>query len=558
MAYRKTNVKADDVIETPGGLNPGSQIIVRGRVLPDQSRFSINLRCAEDGDSDIAFHFNPRIDDNVVVRNTRRRGSWQEEERDAPISCPFKAGQKFTVRIMTTAESYNVMVNNSPFIRYNHRCPAQDVRCLHLGQGAEYYEASVQNNCRAPFACRFPGGLKQGQAVRVRGMVKDDADRFHVNFQKDEDGENILLHFNPRQGQNDVVLNSRRDGDWEDEQTGFDDMPFKQGHFFDLFFIATDDKFNVYVNEEFFTSFDHRSNYRDVHFLRIDGDVELMDVDVQDPLPDDILKEIPQGLEKNDLVVVKGFFFAEGNRFAINLIKGTSLDDDISLHFNPRRDQDEVVLNSKEGGDWEEEEKHPLPPAMTKMVPFEVEILAKSDKFKIFVNDKKVCKFRARDDMGDVRAINVNGDAYIYEVKLLRRLDEPFVDTLPGKLETGNWIQIVGAPDDDADGFALNLQHGPNNEGDDIAFHFNPRFNSGEVIRNTCQGGDWGSEESDQPFFPFQPEDRFELMFAMLHHGIRVFVNHRRFIDYAYRLNPSDISHIFLSGGCDYFEPEFY
>ena len=30
--------------------------------------------------------------------------------------------------------------------------------------------------------------------------------------------------------------------------------------------------------------------------------------------PDDFIKDVPQGLEKNDLIVVKGFFYPEGNR----------------------------------------------------------------------------------------------------------------------------------------------------------------------------------------------------------------------------------------------------
>ncbi|KAL8603608.1 hypothetical protein ACOMHN_005550 [Nucella lapillus] len=557
MAYRKTNVNANDHIDIPGGLNPGSQIIVRGRVLNDQVRFSINLKCGEDSDSDFALHFNPRNDGDVVVRNTCRNGSWENEERDSP-SFPFNNGQKFTVRIMTKPDCYVIMVNNAHFVTYDHRIPPEDVRFLYLTDGAEYYEASVQNNCRTPFSGRFPRGLREGQAVRLRGMVKGDANRFYLNFQNDQDEDNIALHFNPRQDDNDVVLNHRSGGGWGEEQRGFDSFPFKRNQFFDLFFIVLDDKFNVYVNEEFFTSFPHRSNIRDVNYLTIQGDVELMDVDIQEPLPGNFIKDIPQGMEKNDMVVVKGFFFSEGNRFSVNLIKGGSLDDDIALHFNPRRDQDSVVINSREGGDWETEEVHPLPPAMTKMVPFEVEILAKSDKFKIYVNDKKVCKFRARDDIEDIRAINVNGEAYIYEVKLLRRLDEPFVDAVPGKLEPGNWIQVVGAPDDDADRFAVNLQCGPSMENDNIAFHFNPRFSQGEVVRNSREGGDWGSEETEQPFFPFEPEDRFELMFVMLGHGFRVFVNHHHFADFDHRMSPNDITHLFLSGSCDYYEPEFY
>jgi hypothetical protein len=70
--------------------------------------------------------------------------------------------------------------------------------------------------------------------------------------------------------------------------------------------------------------------------------------------------------------------------------------------------------------------------------------------------------------------------------------------------------------------FAVNFQCGKDAESDDIAFHFNPRFNEGVTVRNTRQGGEWGGEERDQNDFPFEQEDRFELAFVMLPHGIRV------------------------------------
>lgn len=558
MAYRRTNVKVDDLIHVPGGLNTGSQIVLRGRVLPHETSFAINLKCGEEDDADIALHFNPRnTGGDSVVRNSFQGGAWQGEETDIP-SFPFDNGRKFTVRIMTFPDYYRILVNNWEFVRFDHRIPPSEVRYLQLSDGAEYYEANVQNNCRAPFLGHFPGGLRIGQAVRVRGMVKDDAESFVVNFQCDCDGDNIGLHFNPRQNEDDVVLNACLGG-WGDEQRGCpDDFPFKRGEFFDAFFIATEGRFNVYVNEKMFTTFDYRCDHEDIRHVTVKGDVELMDVELLDPLPSDFIKEIPQGMEKNDMVVIKGFFYPEGNSFAVNLIKGTCCDDDIAMHFNPRRNEGEVVINSKEGGGWEDEERHSIPGCMTDMVPFELQIIAKSDKFKVYSNDRKICKFRARDDIEDVKAISVSGEAYIYEVKLLRRLDEPFTDSVPGNLEPGNWVVMYGAPDDDADGFAINLQCGPSSDSDDIAFHFNPRFNDGETVRNTREGGDWGGEERDQPYFPFEPEDRFELAYVMLPHGIRVFVNRRRYIDYNFRINPDRICHLFLSGGCDYFEPEFF
>lgn len=71
------------------------------------------------------------------------------------------------------------------------------------------------------------------------------------------------------------------------------------------------------------------------------------------------------------------------SRFAINLLNGTSPDDDIALHINPRRDQGEIVFNSREGGSWGKEKRKKLPSAMEEKAPFTLEILAKSDKFKV-------------------------------------------------------------------------------------------------------------------------------------------------------------------------------
>lgn len=50
-----------------GGLYPSKSILVSGTILPNAQRFYINLRSG----SDIAFHLNPRFNENAVVRNTQ-------------------------------------------------------------------------------------------------------------------------------------------------------------------------------------------------------------------------------------------------------------------------------------------------------------------------------------------------------------------------------------------------------------------------------------------------------------------------------------------------------
>ena len=101
--------KANDMVYVPGGLNPGSQIIVRGRVLPDETRFAINLKCGEDDDADIALHFNPRRDDGEVVFNSKEGGDWEEEERH-PLPSAMQEMVPFEVEILTKSNKFKVSV----------------------------------------------------------------------------------------------------------------------------------------------------------------------------------------------------------------------------------------------------------------------------------------------------------------------------------------------------------------------------------------------------------------------------------------------------------------
>ena len=67
-----------------------------------------------------------------------------------------------------------------------------------------------------------------------------------MNFQCDSEGDTIGFHFNPRQDEEDVVLNAKLGGGWGEEQRGFEnDFAFRRGEFFDAFFIATEGRFNV-------------------------------------------------------------------------------------------------------------------------------------------------------------------------------------------------------------------------------------------------------------------------------------------------------------------------
>ncbi|XP_052514001.1 galectin-9 isoform X2 [Budorcas taxicolor] len=99
----------------PPVVYPSSVYRVHGSGPPP--RFYINLRSG----SDIAFHLNPRFNENAVVRNTQINGSWGSEERSLPRGMPFFRGQSFSVWIVCEGHCFKVAVGGQHLFEYHHR-----------------------------------------------------------------------------------------------------------------------------------------------------------------------------------------------------------------------------------------------------------------------------------------------------------------------------------------------------------------------------------------------------------------------------------------------------
>jgi len=113
----------------PNGLYPSKSIMISGNVLPDATRFHINLRCG----GDIAFHLNPRFNENAVVRNTQINNSWGQEERSLLGRMPFSRGQSFSVWIICEGHCFKVAVNGQHMCEYYHRLKnLQDINTLEV------------------------------------------------------------------------------------------------------------------------------------------------------------------------------------------------------------------------------------------------------------------------------------------------------------------------------------------------------------------------------------------------------------------------------------------
>ena len=67
-----------------------------------------------DENEDRVFHFVPRFDPQVVVRNTQKDGVWGVEEKTQP-KFPFKRGEEFKIIIFSDPEKFQVSANRTEY-----------------------------------------------------------------------------------------------------------------------------------------------------------------------------------------------------------------------------------------------------------------------------------------------------------------------------------------------------------------------------------------------------------------------------------------------------------
>ncbi|XP_048736889.2 galectin-4-like [Ostrea edulis] len=117
----------------------------------------------------------------------------------------------------------------------------------------------------------------------------------------------------------------------------------------------------------------------------------------------------------------------------------------------------------------------------------------------------------------------------------------PLTTPIFGGIFPGKMIFINGVPNPNAQRFTINFVCGLY-EGSDIALHCDVRFKvDGDynvVLRNSCQGGSWGAEERQSPYFPFMPNANFDMLIMVEHDKFKIAVNNQHFLEFTHRLQP--------------------
>ncbi len=94
------------------GAVPGRMIQILGQVPLNGQRITVNLQSGPgETPENINLHFDARINDKIVVRNSRRKNKWLNEEK-SKTSFPFQRGQAFDMLILMDEHKFNVIFSS--------------------------------------------------------------------------------------------------------------------------------------------------------------------------------------------------------------------------------------------------------------------------------------------------------------------------------------------------------------------------------------------------------------------------------------------------------------
>ncbi|XP_068938204.1 galectin-2 isoform X1 [Petaurus breviceps papuanus] len=97
-------------------LKMGRTLRLKGKIDDDATWFSINLGS---GPGNLALHFNPRFEENVIVCNSQNGGSWEKEHRDDHMC--FRPGMEIKLTVTFEEDEFQVKLPDGHQVKFPNR-----------------------------------------------------------------------------------------------------------------------------------------------------------------------------------------------------------------------------------------------------------------------------------------------------------------------------------------------------------------------------------------------------------------------------------------------------
>ncbi|XP_034294021.1 uncharacterized protein LOC117677723 isoform X2 [Pantherophis guttatus] len=517
----------------PGGLQPGTSVYMQGIVRKNAKRFRVDFTCSKRKTADIPFHFNPRFEYEKFVLNSFQASRWGDEK-----SCKMllQKGEYFEVIFVVTEAEYQIIVNKKPVCSFQHRMPPERVQGIEVEGDLELQSltmmgGSVMENTTLPYYQHVPGGLHPRMYVYMQGAVPEPSNSSWVNFNVDfacgqHKGADVLFHFNPHFNGGNVVLNTLQAGRWGKEEKH--QNPFRRGEHFEAIFMVTEAGYQILVNGNHLCSFRHRMPPESVQGICANGDLKLQSLMVmREPTMGNMAlpyhHSVPGGLRPGMAVYLQGTVLKHIKSFwvtfQVEFACGQHKEADIPFHLKPQFIVDKVLLNTFQSGKWGKEKKHKNP--FRKGEPFEIIFVVTEAGYQILVNGSLFCTYKHIIPPQSIQVISASGHLELQSLIVMGRPvmentmmtnpafyspPVPYTGNIPGGLGANKTITMRGSIPKNATRFEISLM-----AGQELALNINPRMQPWRcVARNSLLNNQWGTEENNLPFNPFQPGKHFE------------------------------------------------
>jgi len=116
-----------------GGFIPGKKLFISG--IPEKKGKGFNVELVNNM-KEVAFSFDVRFSDKLVVRNAQIHGAWGNEEKSG-AKIPFEKDVAFDLIIVNEPYSFQAFVNGQHYCAFAHRSDPNNVKSFRINGDVE-------------------------------------------------------------------------------------------------------------------------------------------------------------------------------------------------------------------------------------------------------------------------------------------------------------------------------------------------------------------------------------------------------------------------------------
>ncbi|GFT82006.1 galectin-4 [Nephila pilipes] len=332
-----------------------------------------------------------------------------------------------------------------------------------------------------PYRGPITGGIYEGKLIEIKGAIPYGAQRFEINLLTGLDpSSDRALHLSIRFDGRVVVRNAMERGAWGiEERQGI--FPFTSGRDFTMMILVEFNGYRIAVNGQHCWEFNHRIPVQRVSSIYIDGSIQVDRIEFIDkPNP------YQPGIYYPSYPVVYPTSYITPGFISPGIVPGIPTNPGIcpvpGIPANPG----------------------------TCVIPPPEQIAPQPGYYP------------GKSNLSPVYNPSI-----------------PYAYPIYGGIKPGMMVYISGRPSASAHRFTVNFQNGTAPyPPPDIALHFDVRFFSHSIVRNSRTNNVWDREETIISHFPFQPAVNFDMIIRIENERYMVAINGQHFVEFRHRLHP--------------------